>query len=71
VRATSFWIRVRQKRRRQFSRHSGAAKDRQQLRRPKFIDFTPQLARSIVTHDAESARGIDEHFLMDIAKFDR
>ena len=39
--------------------------------RVEVVAFTPELARSIITRDAQPAHGIDEHFLMDIAKFDR
>src|SRR6266496_103145 len=60
-----------QKGRRQFSRHSGAAENRQQLCRPKFVNFTAELASSVISWHAQAARSIDEHFLMHIAKFDR
>ena len=60
-----------QKGRRQFSRHAGAAENRQQLCRPKFVNFTPEFARSVISWHAQPACSIDEHFLMHIAKFDR
>src|SRR4029453_7984281 len=41
--------RSRQKGRRQFSRHSGAAENRQQLCRPKFVNFTAALASSVIS----------------------
>src|SRR6266581_5457922 len=56
---------------RQFSRHSGASENRQQLCRPKFVNFTPEFARSVISWHAQPACSIDEHFLMHIAKFDR
>src|SRR5262249_35113127 len=66
-----FGARSGQKRRWQFPRHSSPAKDRQQLSWPKFIDFTAELARPVISRHAEAARGIDEHFFMHIAGFDR
>ena len=59
-----------QKGRWQSSRYSGPAENRQQLCRPEFVNFTPELAGSVISWHAQPARSIDEHFLMHIAEFD-
>src|SRR4029434_3226763 len=51
-----------QKGRRQFSRHSGAAENRQQLCRPKFVNFTAELASYVISLHAEASCLLDQDF---------